>query len=406
MPNNNIATGVNIGDPVGFSTEHYDIGVEAQNVIVSYDIDGNIIEDINETTPASTKPLSLLLKESPGSYYGSSSTAEDTAAKIVTVSSSQHFSLRVGTIIGIAFENTNIAEEPTINVNGSGAKRIYKGTSVQSYGDAGIVGGTISFFQYNGTYWIWMCSSATTGGGGGGGGGHTIQNTAGAPLPQRDNLQFKSATVTDASGKTIVEIAPVMTSAQYEALTQAQKMDGTVRFISDGVGTLKTFGVEQKLTNGVEIGSIIINGAKTKLYAPDPDDLIQVEPALNTGMEIATITVDGVPYKLYGARAVSVDRVLNSGTEIAGITIGGSRTALFAPDNGKWSDPVDCSIGATSCTIYDNAIKTTSMVDLYFQKTGSGLIYLKTESVSTGRISVTFDALTEATSFRAKIFNS
>lgn len=405
MPNNNIATGVNIGDPVGFSTEHYDIGVEAQNVIVSYDIDGNIIEDINETTPASTKPLSLLLKESPGSYYGSSSTAEDIAAKIVTVSSSQHFSLRVGTIIGIAFENTNIAEEPTINVNGSGAKRIYKGTSVQSYGDAGIVGGTISFFQYNGTYWIWMCSSATTGGGGGGGGGHTIQNTAGAPLPQRDNLQFKSVTVTDANGKTIVEVAPVMTAAQYEALSQAQKMDGTIRFISDGVGTLKSFGVEQTLTEGTEIGAIIINGARTPLYAPDIDDLVQVSPTLNTGTEIGTITVDGVTYTLYGPRAVSVDRVLNSGTEIAGITIGGSRTAIFAPDNGKWSDPVSVNTGSTSCTIYDNTIRTTSSIDVYYQKSASSIVYLTGQVVATGRITIFFDALTEPVSFKARIFN-
>lgn len=405
MPNNNIATGVNIGDPVGFSTEHYDIGVEAQNVIVSYDIDGNIIEDINETTPASTKPLSLLLKESPGSYYGSSSTAEDTAAKIVTVSSSQHFSLKVGTIIGIAFENTNIAEEPTINVNGSGAKRIYKGTSVQSYGDAGIVGGTISFFQYNGTYWIWMCSSATTGGGGGGGGGHTIQNTAGAPLPQRDNLQFKSVTVTDANGKTIVEVAPVMTAAQYEALSQAQKMDGTIRFISDGVGTLKSFGVEQTLTEGTEIGAIIINGARTPLYAPDIDDLVQVSPTLNTGTEIGTITVDGVPYTLYGPRAVSVDRVLNSGTEIAGITIGGSRTAIFAPDNGKWSEPVTVNAGQTYCNIYDSAIRTTSTVDIYYQKTGSSIIYLTNISVLAGRVSFSFSALSENVSFKARIFN-
>lgn len=405
MPNNNIATGVNIGDPVGFSTEHYDIGVEAQNVIVSYDIDGNIIEDINETTPASTKPLSLLLKESPGSYYGSSSTAEDTAAKIVTVSSSQHFSLRVGTIIGIAFENTNIAEEPTINVNGSGAKRIYKGTSVQSYGDAGIVGGTISFFQYNGTYWIWMCSSATTGGGGGGGGGHVIQNNAGSNMPQEDTLQFKSVTVTDANGKTIVEVAPVMTAAQYEALSQAQKMDGTIRFISDGVGTLKSFGVEQTLTDGVEIGAIIINGARTPLYAPDIDNLIQVRPTLNTGTEIGTITVDGVPYTLYGPRAVSVDRVLNSGTEIAGITIGGSRTAIFAPDNGKWSEPVSANTGSTYCTIYDNAIRTTSSIDVYYQKSGSGIVYLTGQTVATGRITVYYDALTEPVSFKARIFN-
>ena len=404
MPNS-VVTGLNVGNPVGNSSEHFDIGAEAQHVIVSYDANGHIIDDITGQEVASTKTLSSLLKGSAGNYIGSCDTGASVAAKVVTVAADYNFELKPGVMIGIDFTNTNIAADPTINVNGTGAKPIFKGNSVQTSGDAGMMGGYMNFFQYDGTHWCWISSGLTGGGGGGTGGGHVIQNTAGSNMPQEDTLQFKSATVTDANGKTIVEIAPVMTTAQYNALSQAQKMDGTVRFVSDGVGTLKSFSVEQTLSSGVEIGAIIINGARTPLYAPDIDSMVQVSPTLNTGTEIGTITIDGTPYTLYGPRAVSVDRVLNSGIEIGGITIGNSRTALFAPDSGKWSDVVNCAANATSCTIYDNAIRTTSAVDVYYQKSDSSILYIKSQSVTTGRVTITFDALAEATSFKAKIYN-
>lgn len=400
-----VATGFNVGSPVGNTSEHINIGAEAQNVVVSYDANGHIIEDVTLEPAVSTKTLSSLLKGSAGNYIGECETGSTVSAKVVTVPADYNFELKPGVIIGVTFVNTNIAADPTINVNNTGAKPIFKGNSVQTSGDAGMMGGYMNFFQYDGTNWCWISSGLNGGGGGGGEGGHIIQNNAGSNMPQEDTLQFKSVTVTDSNGKTIVEVAPVMTTAQYEALSQAQKMDGTIRFISDGVGTLKSFGVEQTLTEGIEIGAIIINGARTPLYAPDIDNLIQVSPTLNTGTEIGTITVDGVPYTLYGPRAVSVDRVLNSGIEIGGITIGNSRTALFAPDSGKWSDVVNCAINATSCTIYDNAIRATSAVDVYYQKADSSIIYIKSQYITTGRVTITFDALAEATSFKAKIYN-
>ena len=509
MPSS-IVKGLNVGNPVGTSSEHFNIGAEAQNIVVSYDANGHVIEDITGQTVASTKTLSNLLKGSAGNYIGTCPTGASVAAKVVTVASDYNFELKPGVIIGISFTNTNIAADPTINVNNTGAKSIFKGNAVQTSGDAGIMGGYMNFFQYDGTYWCWI-SSGLAGGGGGGttyniigafvdtnnvirayteffssmtytatedcyvalyavsqadgvsvmidnvlmyetydnaiagdgniiplkqgqtlsvsgassqhesyytvygitpgtggggaGGGHIIQNNAGTSMPQKDALQFKSATVTDATGKTVVEIAPVMTGAQYEALSQDQKMDGTVRFISDGLATLKTFGVEQALSSGVEIGSIIINGARTRLYAPDIDNLVQVTPTLQTGTEIGTITIDGVDYKLYGPRAVSVDRVLNSGVEIGGITVGGSRTALYAPDSGVWSSTVQCAVGATSCTIIFDAINVNNdiSVDVYYQKSGSNVVYIKTQTVTQGKVVITFDALTEQTSFRAKV---
>ncbi len=71
--------------------------------------------------------------------YGTCSTAADTAAKVVTVSGNTNWSLTAGSFITVLFNATNTAENPTLNVNGTGAKNIYYGasqitTSSLSYG--------------------------------------------------------------------------------------------------------------------------------------------------------------------------------------------------------------------------------------------------------------------------------
>lgn len=63
--------------------------------------------------------------------YGTCSTAAATAAKVVAVSNNTNWALTAGSIITILFSNTNTAENPTLNVNGTGAKAIkYCGSTV------------------------------------------------------------------------------------------------------------------------------------------------------------------------------------------------------------------------------------------------------------------------------------
>ena len=93
-----------------------------------------------------------------GNFYGTSSTASGTAEKVVTIPSDEHFILQQGDTIGVVFSNDNTASNPTLNVNGTGAKAIkYNGATVTSSelwtaGEAGI----ITMFQYDGTNWVWF----------------------------------------------------------------------------------------------------------------------------------------------------------------------------------------------------------------------------------------------------------
>lgn len=93
-----------------------------------------------------------------GNFYGTSATAGATAEKAVTIPADEHFILQQGDVIGVVFTNENTANNPTLNVNSTGAKPIkYNGTVVTTSelwtaGEAGI----LTMFQYDGTNWVWF----------------------------------------------------------------------------------------------------------------------------------------------------------------------------------------------------------------------------------------------------------
>ena len=94
----------------------------------------------------------------PNSYWGTCTTAADVAAKVVTVSSSQNFKLVPGAMITFALSASNTAENPTINVNNTGAKQVKYNSAVITTGNLNRVGYNTrpTTFVYDGTYWVWV----------------------------------------------------------------------------------------------------------------------------------------------------------------------------------------------------------------------------------------------------------
>lgn len=89
------------------------------------------------------------------SNYGVCGTAAETAAKTVAVGSA--FTLATGAQVVVKFTNANSIANPTLNVNSTGAKPIYRyGTTAASTGTAtnGWVAGAVQRFTYDGTGWI------------------------------------------------------------------------------------------------------------------------------------------------------------------------------------------------------------------------------------------------------------
>ena len=87
-------------------------------------------------------------------YYGVCSTAGNVADKTVSIN---NFELVEGAMVIIKFTEANAADSPTLNVNDTGAKPMYRyGTTVVSTTATtnGWSAGTVQIFVYDGTGWI------------------------------------------------------------------------------------------------------------------------------------------------------------------------------------------------------------------------------------------------------------
>lgn len=116
-----------------------------------------------------TITLTTALAKKNSIYYGRSTTAVGTAAKVITlqgIDPSTNWELKKGVIIAVSFSaGTNTANNPTFNVNGTGPKSVkypvYNGTTVtdtvitstnKQYAGTKVT----QFYYFDGTNWVWF----------------------------------------------------------------------------------------------------------------------------------------------------------------------------------------------------------------------------------------------------------
>lgn len=149
----------------------------AIRVANGYDADGKTVypmlrlaADTDDTYRPYAKTNRQLTEESVNkkttvdSFYGTCDTAAATAAKVITVVDTENnFSLRPGVLVTVKFDNVNTANNPTFNVNNTGAKSV-------SYNNAVITTDTLwaggdsspSLYVYDGTNWVLLAYSSYT----------------------------------------------------------------------------------------------------------------------------------------------------------------------------------------------------------------------------------------------------
>lgn len=122
--------------------------------------------DTSSTNAIANKPVAMALNgKATGNsriFYGTSSTAAGTDAKVVACSS--YDALTTGDILVVNFSSVNTASSPTLNVNSKGAKSvrsIYNGEAASTLKYSGEVRGTC-IFVYDGTYWLLQHSNDDT----------------------------------------------------------------------------------------------------------------------------------------------------------------------------------------------------------------------------------------------------
>lgn len=98
--------------------------------------------------------------------YGICNTAGGIIAKVATLQDNADFSLMDGVTIYVKFTYANAISNPTLNVNNTGAKPIYKyGTTTPgNSADASWNDNSIVSFTYDGTAWIMSGGSSSSGG--------------------------------------------------------------------------------------------------------------------------------------------------------------------------------------------------------------------------------------------------
>ena len=133
--------------------------------------DGTWVVPTNTTYSAATTSANGLMSaadkaksDNTNIAYGTCSTAAATAAKVVSISGNTKWALTAGSIIAVKFTNTNTASNPTLNVNGTGAKSIvYDSTAIASsnLSFAGYANRCI-LYLYDGTNYVFIGWSVDT----------------------------------------------------------------------------------------------------------------------------------------------------------------------------------------------------------------------------------------------------
>ena len=115
--------------------------------------DGSASHDINHPGKSGTIALtSDVTNHTDPIFYGTCSTAAGTAAKVMTAS--KFSGLAEGVVINVKFTNANTADSPTLNVNNTGAKAIWKSGGNVKSSNPGWMANEVVSFTYDGTRWI------------------------------------------------------------------------------------------------------------------------------------------------------------------------------------------------------------------------------------------------------------
>lgn len=130
--------------------------VVKQNGVKIYPI--TIVRGIWDTDNNCNLSDTLQKIDTGGNAFATCSTAGDTAAKVATIQGVTGWRLVAGAEVTVKYANTNTAENPTLNVNGTGAKSIWYDTALISTTDLGYAGTANRpiKYVYDGTQWVFV----------------------------------------------------------------------------------------------------------------------------------------------------------------------------------------------------------------------------------------------------------
>lgn len=232
------------------------------------------------------------------SAYGYCETAAATAAKVVDMTG---FELKKGVTIFVKFKERNNVANPTLNVNGTGAKVIYRyGTTRPSTNDStnGWPAGAVLAFTYDGSAWIehyWYNNQYGLGHNAIGSGNFTA-----ATVVYRYQLLFHKSrdvlsplnnvdnnTGTDKAMLTTMEFDPFALIYYYDSTTAVAANGsingGALYYTRSGLDLRYTFNCGQTLTAHEDVYLKCSKQSNGKFCIASASPLVQALPASNDG---------------------------------------------------------------------------------------------------------------------------
>lgn len=145
-----------------------------------------------------------------------------------------------------------------------------------------------------------------------------------------------------------------------------------------------------------EIDTDIYNSASKPIWQMNGVGDIPTETEFEECQKVIEAVFDSSGIILYAIEEPSEDLVLE---------VAGGISVLGAKDRELWTDPVTCAIGDTTCTITNQSILLTSIIEDWCENASGTKIAVPEITVTSGQAVLNFDALEEATSFRLHIIN-
>lgn len=291
--------------------------------------------------------------------YGTCSTEAATAAKVITVSGNTQWALTAGSRITIKFSYTNSAQNPTFNVNGTGAKSVWYNTALITTSNLGYAGtaNRPMDFVYDGTQFIfvgWSVDTNTTYSNASLGQGYATCTTA-------ESTTAKVGTLSSYSLQTGGVVAVKFTYAVPASATLNVNGKGAKAIYYKGAA----------ITAGVikagDIATFIYNGSQYHLIAIDrwQNDLVNLQTQID-GKAASGHSHSDASTSASGFMTASMVTKLN------GIATGANKTTVDTALSSTSTNPVQNKVVNSAISTLTSTVSTnTSSISAHSTAIGS-----------------------------------
>lgn len=273
-------------------------------------------------------------------HFALCDTAAATAAKVATVEDSLTFSLVKGAMVFVKFTNANGVASPTLNVNNTGAKNIYRyGTTAPSTSAAtSWQAGSVVCFIYDGSYWQmvgWLNDNTNT-------------DTKVTETVATDSAEYPILTKNTTATATITDTAKF---AAGVTINPSSKQITATTFKGALSGNASTATSAGKWTNARNLGGISVDGSGNRHWFATCDT------AAATAAKAATVE-DSLTFTLAKGAMVFV-KFTNSNT-VANPTLNVNSTGAkniyrYGTTAPSTNVSTSWSAGSVICLVYDGS---------------------------------------------------